>query len=207
MPSGFTAELHDGPQSFEDFVTTAARGMGALITMRDVDFSVKPPRALEPETKYNEDKLRKALQKERYLLSQSSHSLEESAREYNRTMRKVYETSERKAEEIAWRYQEMLDEIERTEWPEILLSFKDFMVKQLKESLMFDVSITKEPVEISAKEYLDQELARTQRDIEYHQEQIRKEIERTRERNEWLSALWDVLDQKKARWTKTNAGH
>src|SRR5438128_1642271 len=39
MPTGYTAELHDKGQSFEEFVWTCARAFGGLLHMREDDLN------------------------------------------------------------------------------------------------------------------------------------------------------------------------
>lgn len=49
MPTGYTADLHDGKDvTFDQFVKQCARGMGALVTLRDAPWDAPLPERFEP---------------------------------------------------------------------------------------------------------------------------------------------------------------
>lgn len=58
MPTGYTANVHDGI-TFEQFVWQCARGMGALVTMRDEPTGAPIPERFEPSD-YNAKRLQEA---------------------------------------------------------------------------------------------------------------------------------------------------
>lgn len=54
MPTGYTAQLMEKGQTFEEFVMLCARAMGACVMMRDDDMSTPIPQKFEPSPWYQE---------------------------------------------------------------------------------------------------------------------------------------------------------
>jgi hypothetical protein len=193
MPTGYTQKLYNGPQTFEDFVIGAARGMAALITMRDSAPGTPTPRVLTPQTKYYKEKLKEA-KKHLYFL-QKADDVQLRQRWMNE-IDELREEMELSKTRVMWRkrrYQDMLDQVRSVEWPDSLLSFRNFMIGQLEESMSHDCSTWEVSLD-SFEKWKEKELKKAMTDIERYSNEIRKEVERTRERNEWLADLWEVID-------------
>lgn len=52
MPTGYTAKLAEGEQTFQEFAMTCARAFGALVNMRDEDMDAPIPESFEPSNYY-----------------------------------------------------------------------------------------------------------------------------------------------------------
>ncbi len=192
MPSGYTAKLADGEQSFEDFVWGVARGFGALIEMRDAPLDAPIPEAFAAST-YHLDAMNKAQADLASLQGVSDKALlDEQATERAAAVRRRdrYVTERR---EQAERYNRMLAKVRAWEPPTAEHeNLKATMIQQLEESLQFDCggSWTPEvPDELSAADYRAKERAKFERDIAYHAKHYAEDVERTAKRNEWTRAL------------------
>jgi hypothetical protein len=72
--------------------------------------------------------------------------------------------------------------------------FKEFMIEQLEGSLDFDCSIYDPPqCETDPQKWIEEKIAKAQKDIGYHAENIATEIARTNSRNRWVAALRESL--------------
>ena len=62
MPTGYTAKLMDGGQTFQDFIMRCARAFGALVEMRDSPNDTPVPEKFEPSD-YHANCLRESHEK------------------------------------------------------------------------------------------------------------------------------------------------
>lgn len=186
MPTGYTAKLMEEGQTFPEFAMTCARAFGATIMMRD-----EPSDAQIPEEFPVSDYHLKAGQKAREEFARLSAMTNEERIAFGTQAREEAENyrvncqARNRAENA--RLRDMADKVrswtpptpEHTE-------LQKFMLQQIEVS-MNDYEperSTKSPME-----YYAEALTRAERDIHYHAEGYAKEIERTRERNEWIKAL------------------
>lgn len=195
MPTGYTANVKDGI-TFEQFVWQCARGMGALIMMRDEPAGTPVPERFEP-CDYNKKRAQEATAELARLQSLTpAQGQAECEADYVKTERdKEARLDENKAQLAA--YEAMLEKVKGWTPPtKDHEGFKDFMASQLSESISFDDSREYlKPSEMpSPDEWLATKIAKAQRDIEYHSKAYREEVERTEARNNWLAALRDSLN-------------
>lgn len=198
MPTGYTAELHDGKDiTFEEFVLACARNFGALILMRD-DPKEAPIPTFEARTDYQEQMKAEA---ERDLAMLRSMTDEEKhvahAAAVAEVERQIADDVE-KAQAIRDRYEAMLRQVEEWRPPtEDHQGLKDFMVQQLNESIRFDCadagkwrSLPESDVDL----WWQQQVWAKERTIVRCHQDIAAEIERTQERNKWVDALRRSLE-------------
>lgn len=199
MPTGYTADIADGKAvTFEEFAWGCARAFGALITMRDDPRDAEIPGRFEPSS-YHADEYEKALVK---LAEVKAWSMEKARQEADATYHRAHTAwveSQERQKAMRARYEAILDQAMAWEPPSPEhQGFKDFMVEQLTESMRFDCpeegrSWWSEPTPLGAADYRDEQIAKAQRDIEYHAEQHAAEVERTTERTLWVRALRRAL--------------
>lgn len=196
MPTGYTDRILKGC-TFEEFVWGAARGMGALIMMRDDSMDAPIPERFEPSTSYYEQSLGRAKTDLVRFEKLSDEDFAEEAQadlEAARKEREEYVAKKTKDLEL---YKAMREKIEAWEPPsEIHEGFKEFMLEQISGSIKFDCGHMDDVVDESQYEpslYRTRRIARAKRDIEYNTEQLAGELERTKDRNEWLSQLRDSV--------------
>jgi hypothetical protein len=195
MPTGYTADLHDGKDvSFPEFVMRCARAFGALVTMRDEPMDASIPDEFKPSN-WHIEQLEEARRRLAEIESWDDARAEaEAEKAYQEALRYREDTLVRNAA-IRQRYENMLAQVKGWAPPTPdHQGLKDFMIQQLESSIDFDCKYDPgEPERLSGSEYKAQQIADTQRDIDYHTEEHAKEVERAKQRTDWIRALRDSL--------------
>ena len=193
MPTGYTDIIGSGA-TFEEFARHCAKGMGALIHMRD-----DPPGATIRERNagdYHTKALKKARRKLKKLEETYSYTADlMSEAEYYKELRR-YEEGIREKQELELKYCDMLSRVEKWNPPTPdHEGFKQFMADQINKSIEFDCG-TKYEVEamrdlklLTGKEWLEAKKADVLHDIKYHKEGREKEINLAKEANNWIREL------------------
>lgn len=190
MPTGYTANVPDGI-SFEQFVWQCARGMGALIMMRDEPSGAPIPERFEPSD-YNAKKLQAAKDELTRLVNLTpDQMIAECEAEHAKLEAEKAERLAENEKQLA-AYRAMLDQVLAWVPPtKDHEGLKEFMADQIRQSIKFD-DMSKhykpEPMP-SAYEWATKAIATTTREIEYHAKAHQEEVERTEARNEWIAAL------------------
>lgn len=199
MPSGYTSDLYEGkPQTFEQFVLSCARAFGALIMMRDEPWDATIPEKFEPSD-YHDRALAEAEQRLERVVSMSQDDLAAELRTEGLKRHRMIRESQVKARAVRERCEAMLAEVEAWTPPTSDHDgLKKFMREQLEETIRFDgderdyyslyALLPDDP-----REYRQQQIEKAKRDIAYHTDERRKEIERTESRNAWVAALRESL--------------
>lgn len=203
MPTGYTADVQDGKiTEFSDFVWRCARGMGALINMRDEPWNAPIPERFEPETSYHDRSIATAEARLTELRAMSPLAVREAAQQaYAERTRGNDDYAAEKDVKRA-RYEAMLAHVEAWEPPtQDHVGFKSFMAEQLRQSIDFDCSpggYYDPPKKLEPGEWHEAEVKKALRDIEYHTTERTKEIARTEGRNQWLAQLRSSLAKREA---------
>lgn len=200
MPTGYTAYVVDGTIiDLRAFALLCARGMGALITMRDEPMDVPIPDKFEP-SQYNAKKLSLAQAERDHLYSLSDDEAGKLAAEEFEgecAARDAWLESKRLGRE---RYMAMISKVEA--WQRAPEGLKEFMLDQLRKGMKFDCPegdrYWKEVVLLDGASWRRANLERVQQDIEYHTSEHAKEISRTEARNAWIAQLRKSLDEAEA---------
>lgn len=197
MPSGLTAGLYEGEQSFEDYMWRVARGFGALVTLRDSP-DAPIPEEFKPST-YHDEKLEEAEARLRELDTMTVAVAADRIREERE--RAIERRAEVRAERdtLRARYEAMLERVEQWEPPTPEhVGMKEYAAKALRESIDFDCggSLYPEiPEAVTPQGWVEKERERAMDDIEYHSAERAKEIERAQQRTAWTRALRDSLTE------------
>ena len=194
MPTGYTAAIADGI-SFEQFVWRCARGMGALVMMRDHPTDAPIPERFEPSN-YHADRVIEAVAAFERLSAMSVEDAAASAADAHLSEIAGCKRRALTRSELRTKYEAMLaDVIAWTAPTAEHAGFKIFMVDQLKQSIDWDCSdkYDEQPRELTGAEWKIAAVAKAVRDIEYHTKENNEEIKRTEGRNEWLRALRESL--------------
>lgn len=194
MPSGYTVRIHDGkPTTFEQFVWSCARGMGALIMMRDDDWNAPIPERFEPGD-YAQNKIREIEAQLVELQSLSQEQAEIAAQaDYEEAHQKWVNTREERLA-LRARYEAMKTQVEAWTPPSSdHEGLKTFMISQLDQSIDFDTSFNsefnKEPVQKDGVTWVADQVSRLGRDLKYYVQSHEEELARTEARNQWLAQL------------------
>lgn len=197
MPSCYTESIANGI-SFEQFAMRCARGMGALIMMRDEPLDAPIPERFEPSD-YNAKALAVAMEAARRFESMTiEEAAKESEADYEQQTQEHSARIER-CDSLRARYQSMLDQVHAWKAPsEDHEHFKSFMGSQIVESMSHDCDTSYDvaPVCMSPETWLAKAKSSAWRAVEHHTKAHAEEIERTEKRNAWLAALRDSLKVK-----------
>jgi len=192
MPTGYTAKLSKGEQSFNEFAMTCARAMGACVMMRDDSFDAPIPERFEPSD-YDEKAIEKARKARDDLFKLSLEQCGRKATKAYKERVKYLNEQIVAAAENNTRYIKMRNTV--TQWQPPSNDhdgLKKFMLDQLNISMDNDSYYKMELNNLEKKtgeKWLNSELAKVLKDISYHRENHRKEIKRTEGRNKWISEL------------------
>lgn len=194
MPTGYTAQLMEKGQDFRSFVLTCARARGACIMQRD------DPLSNIPEKQEPSDYHTKIIKDAQELLARLKAMTAEQARTHGLDMRqKAIESAQEslarnRAEEA--RLDEMAVQVGAWTPPtNEHLEFKSFMLDQLQISRNSDYAQRrlKEAEDKPPEAYFVEAISSAVRDMSYHAKEYEKEVERTKQRNEWIDKLYKSL--------------
>ena len=196
MPTGYTA-IMQRDCTFEDFVWSCARGMGALIMMRDEPSDAPIPERFEPSD-YHTRKISEAKAELLSLQNMTQKKLSESAQAAFDAELKERGSSIRKNDELRRKYLTMDSRIKAWIPPTAdHEDFKAFMLEVISTSIKFDCDNSyfedRIPALLSGTDWWVERVANANKDLEYHTAEYKKETERTEVRNKWLSALRESL--------------
>lgn len=191
MPTGYTADVADGTiTDLKSFVMRLARGMGALVTMRDDAWDAPVPEKFEPGT-YNAKKLIESRAERDRLQAMTNAECDAAAQ----AEAAAHDASEAEAKashkERRAHYQAMIGKVEA--WEGAPEGIKEFGMQQLREGMQFDCREpfkywSERPSEDGAA-WKAKRLAEVARDMMYHAKGQAEEEDRTAGRNAWLSQL------------------
>lgn len=192
MPTGYTASVADGTVTdLEPFVLQLARGMGALIMMRDDPANAPIPEAFEPSD-YSTKKLAE-LRAERDRLYDMSDAEAQIAADAEYAEKVAYRAKrEAKHGEQRQRYEAMIRKVRA--WTGAPEGIKEFGIEQLERGMDFDCALPfkhwdADPVQTTGPAWRQAALVNVAKDIEYHAAEEAKEIARTDSRNAWIVQL------------------
>lgn len=198
MPTGYTQALYDGEQGFDKFMVTLARGMGALITMRDEPWDAPIPDTFEPETSYYDRQIEEA---ETDLHALETMTVEEGSRraqgEHHESVQRFdRERARRKA--VRARYVEMLEKVEAWHPPTAdHRGLRDFAISQIEESIRFDCGGMEHwPVAplLTGEEWMEKQRTKDEATLARAQKERREAVQRAEERTAWVRALRGSLE-------------
>lgn len=200
MPNGYTADIYDGkPVTLRSYLMGVGRSMGFAVVQRD-EAASEPVRTVEPRTSYHD----KALAEARATLAEidslsTTEAVQCAIADYEKANEEWLASRDR-IRAMRSRYEQMIREVEAWEPDQLVLVVKEQALKYLRESMEFDCGDTKAemrwsppPRRLSGAEWLNDRRAKARHDIEYHEAERRKEIERTEERNRWITAFLNSL--------------
>jgi len=192
MPTGYTADVQSGKvTTLTEYAMQCARAFGATIMMRD-DPADKPiPARFEPQTAYNDEGLAEAQKQLAELEALTDSECADRAEDdYQKSLVVYHERVARRAEQKA-RYEAMIAKVNAWEAPRTHAEMKSFMLSQLRQSVDFDCNgeWDREPKREAPVAWRARKISDAAKNISYHAEARKKEIERTEDRNKWLDDL------------------
>lgn len=200
MPTGYTAAIENGI-SFEQFVWSCSRAMGALIMMRDEPNSAPIPEKFEPSD-YSAKRLAETHARLEWLNGLTPQQCLEEATKAYQTDRDSANAYAAKKEALRKKYRAMLTAVNGWNPPTPdHQGLKDFMVEQITSSIKFDChdNYEREPMPPTGREWRASEVAKCMKDIEYHTKSNAEELTRTAQRNQWIADLRNSLGSPSAK--------
>lgn len=191
MPTGYTAAVCDGEiTSLRDFALLCARGMGALVTMRDDPLSAPIPDQIKPDTEYDE----KMLEQAKALLVELDGLTPEECEQRAQAEYEQLVASNRQRKEVRDIENARLDAMiaKVRAWSTEADGIKQFMLEQLLASHLGDHVY--EPEKIAGEAWRAGMRQDALRSISRHGKNIAEEIHRTMLRNQWLFDLRTSLE-------------
>ena len=194
MPTGFTAAVQSGEiTELRDFALQCARGMGALIMMRDEPMNAPIPERFEP-SRYNADRLAEAQAELDAVTTMSREEADAQADKAYHAGCVAFDRRRAERAEHARRYEAMIAKVEA--WETKADGIREFMLDQLRQSLDFDCKpvradspLSGKPKRQTGEEWRTAKIEELTRSIAYHAEANAAEIARTEGRNRWLTDL------------------
>ncbi|AKF13648.1 hypothetical protein PHIN3_385 [Sinorhizobium phage phiN3] len=195
MPTGYTHAVAEGEiTSLRDFVLSCARGMGALICMRDDPADAPVPEQFEPDVEHYNERIIDAAERIEMLREATPETIEAlvakanaDALEYHNKRVDTYKRTKK-------RYKDMIAKVEA--WQGAPEGIKEFMLQQLNSSIEFDCHRDPSddvPTVWTAERWLAYEIEDLQDDIKRYTRYRNEEVERVAARNEWLRQLHESL--------------
>lgn len=191
MPTGYTSDLYEGEQGFNDFVLGCARGMMFAIHQRD-ESSDNLPRKRKADTSYYDRELETLNRKESAWVQKTD---EEKWEQWSEEMSKrvaEHARSAAKRREIKKRYDDMIEAVDNWDCDPMLESFRKFMLDQLESSR--DSDCHEWPLQVTPfDEWCENKEKNFRKDREYYNEKIVEERERVAVQHKYIDALYESL--------------
>lgn len=195
MPTGYTAKLCEQDVSFNEFVMTCARAMGACVMMRDEPFDAPMPEEFKPSP-YHAEKLAEAEAEIERASKMSDADCEAAALAEFEKEGAHYRQMVEKGIASAARLRAMQAKVKDWVSPSSDHDgLKTFMLEQLATTLNFDGVddyYQKQLAKLRKKtptEHRLHKMEKAQKDIDYHHAEYLKEVDRTEKRTAWIKAL------------------
>lgn len=192
MPTGYTHCITEGA-TFEEFAWKCARGMVALTMMRDEPNDAPIPERFEPSD-WHAKKLAETKAELATLLAMpdvevAAHAEAAHIADIDAWSRREHERHAQKAA-----YEAILARVDGLAVPPSHSGYKEFMRKQVAESIDFDTShVWEKPQAVTGEEWKRARVERLQADVVFCEKMHAQEVKRTRERNEWLATLRKII--------------
>lgn len=190
MPSGLTCDIENG-QSFDEFLWRCARYMGAFIHMREDPYDARIRMPENEDGEWHRKALIKSVEELKLLTAMTSEETEEKAAEAHREALKFHEKCDDSSSHQREAYEAMLGKVRTWEPPTPThKGLKRVMEEQITESIRFDCGGDSDPPKpLTGQEWRKQRLEVAERGVAYHTKELAADIERAKERREWIEAL------------------
>jgi len=205
MPTGYTAGILDGTvTTFPQFAKLCMRAFGATIHLRDESLDA------EYEPRVPGDYYLKGIEKAKQLIIDaqklSDEEIVETKKKQLEDSKKYHLEAIEKAKNSTIEMNKILTDVRKWQPPTPEhTGIKDFMIKQIEETIDFDCKtdyhdkelfkIEFESLNINASEIRKEMLEKGKKDFTYHNSENLKEIQRCEQSNKWVSDLLKSLSK------------
>lgn len=169
------------------------------MSVRDEPLTVPTPTSFKPDLDYYEKGLERAKNEKKHLLTVSDEDFhQEMTKAHLDAITSAQRTLDRYLE-LDKKYEAILNDISAWDCPEECRGIKDFAIEQITISRP-DISLAKENLAKTHYRKSDEEAKKTllehcDWEINYHQENIRREIKNAEEKTKFMQSLIESLKQ------------
>jgi hypothetical protein len=194
MPTGYTAAVQDGAiTDLRIFALRCARAFGPLISMRDDALDAPIPERLYPDITRDDEAIAYSTGRLAELEAMSVAECDAAAKKDYADRTDAWNQRRRTAEEHRSRYEAMLDKVRAWSPPEAIEPLRDFMAKQLLDSIRYDCErdtrFDPPPHMVAGEDWRAEGISAMRNNLAAATRYRDEEIARTAERNLWLDAL------------------
>lgn len=200
MPTGYTASIEDGEiTNAKDFILLCTRAFGVALDVRDEPLNVPTPIEFEPDLEYHTKCLEKELKEKERLLNISDEDFHKEIVELRENAIKRATERFKLSQELDAKYEAILKDIESWNPPDEYNELKAFAINQIEisrpdlewQKKHIEKSMVEDPDDVVKKELLDS----CKCSIEYHQKEIKDEIDRAEAKTKFMKDLIESLKQ------------
>lgn len=196
MPTGYTYGIEKENIDFRTYAIRCAHAFGALIHRKDSGAQDTLPDEIPiPDYHLKEIEKAKKLKKKLFLMKDREQE------KYNKKRQKEeqihFQEAIKEVENSRKKYETMLKKVKKWKPPSSdHKNMKAFMIEQIEMSIDNDCDVTYYETKIAdlrETNYQQKELEEAIRDIQYHEDEYKKEVKRTKDRNKWIKLLKNSL--------------
>lgn len=197
--TGYTSILLDNDYGVKEWALVCARAFGALIMMRDEPMEAPIPQRQEPSDYHVKELTRLNTELGEWeVMTQDERLAWATTKATANHQSNVDYLAKSKVQNE--RLQEKLKQVNAWNPPKDYSELKRFMVEQITmciDDLSWAENRVKESEDTESNAYriCAERIDSLNKDIKYHEEQNRKEIERVEGRNEWIDGLRKALEE------------
>ena len=197
MPTGYTAALYEGEQSFEQFVWRIARGFGALIHLRDESPKSKitlPDDESEDTRRTNHltEQLEKYIKELHFLNNATKVQLRQKLdSEHFENVERLKQSRKNERDRFK-RYSKMMKKVLNWIPPtDDHIRLKKLMIEQINTSIEYDCHGMNDPLprKKALKIWLKETKDSVQRSIVYYTEELKEQDKKDTGAKDWIIAL------------------
>jgi len=203
MPTGYTAGILDGEiKTFKQFATLCVRAFGAAIHMKDDSLSVKYEERVPSD--YHKNRLKEDREKMVYTFSITDEQIIQNRLKSLQESKEYHEKHLAKTLKNKKILEDLLHQAQNYKADKDYENIKIFMIEQLSETLKYDGNTSYDENElinleiqinkkINPSELRNEMLDEINKDIEYHEAEYEKELNRCEESNKWVKNFFNSL--------------
>lgn len=191
MPTGYTAKLCDGDQSFEDFVLSCARAFGPLTFMREDPVDARIPDEVDSQISYYEKAIKGISEDLAHAIAMSPEEAEAGAAAEYEVLLKQFHQSVEKNRLVAARLATMRQKVFAWFPPSPdHENLKKFMLEQLQVTESHEGTChSSPPVKMPGADWRVMRIQGFANNLRVYSETLINEISKTKNGNKWIKDL------------------
>jgi hypothetical protein len=200
MPMGITADIYDDKDvELPDYLRGVARSMTTFIHMRDEPINAELTKR-DLRGTYHDEKIAAAKETLAELAMMGDAEAARRAKADHAEELAAWNKRKDESDRLRERYGAMKEQVEAWDCPEIIAYVKEHAIKYLDESIDFDChdydnqdGYFAAPKELTANEWMDDQIAKAKRSLDYNTAELANTEKRDAEFSEHIDAFLDSL--------------